>query len=185
LLADPPDLLPLNLNSNSALADALAFVGERKDEDVLTTNVLSFDVRLLDPQAMERQTATTVRMQPGDESYWTTNNNVANSNPVHVDLGFNAFAAFHEVGVAPGVFGGYGRAGHCLMGSPTTSRTFDTWTSFYAANNQDDDGNDDIDDDAEKAPYSNPLGGIQVVIRLYDPETKTVKQATITKSFKQ
>jgi hypothetical protein len=134
---------------------------------------------------VERQTATTVRMQPGDESYWTTDNEAASSNPVYVDLGFNAFSEFHGVDDAAGVFGGYGRAGHCLIGSRTTSRTFDTWTSFYADNNQDDDGEDGIDDDAEQAPYSEPLGGIQVVIRLYDPETKTVKQATITKSFKQ
>jgi hypothetical protein len=67
-------------------------------------------------------------------------------------------------------------------------RTYDTWTTFYATNNQDDDGVGGVTpaaENAERAPYRQPLGGIQVIIRLYDPETKTVRQATISQSFKQ
>lgn len=177
------DLNPLLPNHPN---NVLKLAGTRKDEDVLATNVLSFDVRLLDPQAAERQAPGTVRMQPSDRDYWTTNNNLPTATPVYGDLGFNAFAAFHPGGnTAPGVFSGYGRSGNCLVGTAATSRTYDTWTSFYANNNQDDDNINGPDDAAERAPYSHPLGGIQVVIRLYDPDTKSVRQATVTQSFRQ
>lgn len=164
--------------------NVLELVGTRKDEDVLATNVLAFDVRLLDPQAVERQALGTVRMQPADQLYWTGTNTLT-STPVYGDLGFNAFAAFHGRIEAPGMFAGYGRSGHCLVGTATTSRTYDTWTSFYANNAQDDDTNGSVDDDAERAPYNQPLRGIQVVVRLYDADTKTVRQATITQSLTQ
>lgn len=176
------DLHPLDPNHPN---NVLAFAGQRKDEDALATNVLSFDIRVLDPQAVERQAPFTVRMQPADETYWTPNSAaVATTAPVYVDIGFNAFALFHQVAKAPGAFGGYGRTGHCLEAQAFSNRTFDTWTSFYDANNQDDDRNGQVDDDAEQPPYSEPLGGVQVVVRLYDTETRTVKQATITQSFK-
>ena len=151
---------------------------------MLATNVLAFDVRLLDPEAVERQAGNTVRMQPGDRDYWTTITNLADSNPVYADLGFDAFAAFHGVANAPGAFAGYGRSAHCLRGTAKTSRTYDTWTSFFAANNKHDDSVGGVDDDAERAPYSKQLGGIQVTLRLYDSQTKSVKQATIRQSFK-
>jgi hypothetical protein len=179
------DLNPLLPNHAN---NVLALAGTRKDEDVVATNVLAFDVRVLDPQADERQRTedpVTVRMQPADQFYWTTDNNLPTATPVYGDLGFNAFAAFHGGVPAPGVFSGYGRPGHCLLGTASSSRTYDTWTSFYGTNGQDDDDNGTPDDAAERAPYSQPLGGIQVVIRLYDADTKTVKQATITQSLKQ
>ena len=184
------DLLPLIPNH---LNSVLALASPRQDEDVIVKNVLAFDVRLLDPQAVERQAAATVPMQPGDELYWTTNNSPATSTPVYGDLGFNAFYEYHNrvrgnVTAAPGVFSGYGEAGHRLLGTYMSPRTYDTWTTFYATNNQDDDGVGGVTaaaENTERAPYRAPLGGIQVIIRLYDPETKTVRQATISQSFKQ
>ena len=176
------DLCPLIPNH---VDNVLALDVPRQDEDVLATNVLAFDVRLLDPEAVERQTASTLRMQPGDDDYWTPlASSVVSSNPVYADLGFDAFAAFHGVANAPGAFAGYGRSAHCLRGTAKTSRTYDTWTSFYAANNKNDDSVGGVDDDAERAPYSKQLGGIQVTLRLYDSQTKSVKQATIRQSFK-
>jgi hypothetical protein len=184
------DLLPLIPNHPD---NVLALASPRQDEDVIVKNVLAFDVRLLDPQAVERQAAATVPMQPGDELYWTTNNSPATSTPVYGDLGFNAFYEYHNrvrgnVTAAPGVFSGYGETGHRLLGTYMSPRTYDTWTTFSATNNQDDDGVGGVTpaaENAERAPYRQPLGGIQVIIRLYDPETKTVRQATISQSFKQ
>jgi hypothetical protein len=184
------DILPLIPNHPD---NVLALASPRQDEDVIVKNVLAFDVRLLDPQAVERQAAATVPMQPGDELYWTTNNSPATSTPVYGDLGFNAFYEYHNrvrgnVTAAPGVFSGYGETGHRLLGTYMSPRTYDTWTTFYGTNNQDDDGVGGVTpaaENAERAPYREPLGGIQVIIRLYDPETKTVRQATISQSFKQ
>lgn len=164
-------LLPLDTRNENPHS-VLALDVPRQDEDVLATNVLAFDVRLLDPEAVERQAGNTVRMQPGDRDYWTTITNLADSNPVYADLGFNAFAAFHGRPSVPGDFSGYGRPGHSLSGAAATNRTYDTWTSFYAAIN------------SERAPYSAQLGGIQVTLRLYDSQTRSVKQATIRQSFK-
>ena len=88
---------------------------------------------------------------------------------------------------APGIFSGYGRLDHVLLGSATSSRTYDTWTSFYRTNNENDD-NDVLnlsDDVAERPPYAEQLAGIQITLRLYDVGTRTVKQATITRSFRK
>lgn len=177
------DLYPLIPNHPQ---NVLTLADPRKDEDVLATNVLAFDVRLLDPLAVERQGNATVRMQPGDQGYWARSNNMPTTAPVFADLGFNAFAVFHSGTAAPGAFGWYGRAGHCLSGNNNfLTRTYDTWTSFYAANGKDDDRRNGPDDPAERSPYSEPLGVVQVTIRLYDRETKTVKQATVKQSFQR
>jgi len=179
-----PDISPIPSPSVPATVAALPFSGARQNEDVIATNVLAFDVRLEDPRAQERQViGETVRMQPSDEKYFLTNNNLATTTAVYGDLGFNAFATLQTS--APGDFGGFGRSNHRLAATATSARTYDTWTSFYATNNQDDDGINDADGDAERAPYPDQLPGIKVVIRLYDLDTKTVKQATITQSFRK
>ncbi len=158
--------------------------GPRANEDVIATNVLAFDVRLLDPLAVERQGADTLRMQPGDQLY-ARGADMPTFTSVYGDLGFNSFVAFFSGSSAPGIFSGYGRPGHVLLGSATSSRTYDTWTSFYRTNNTDDDMQNGVDDVAERPPYAEQLAGIQVVLRLYDVGTRTVKQATITRSFRK
>jgi hypothetical protein len=164
--------------------NVLALTDSRANDDVIATNVLAFDVRLLDPLAVERQSPNLLRMQPSDQLYANAAN-VATSTAVYGDLGFNSFVAFHNGNAAPGIFSGYGRAGHILAGSATTSRTYDTWSSFYRTNNQDDDGQNGADDPGERPPYAEQVAGIQVILRLYDADTRTVKQATITSSFRK
>jgi hypothetical protein len=182
---DAGNLADISPIPSPASAASLAFTGARENEDVIATNALAFDVRLEDPRGQERQIiGQTVRMQPSDEKYWLTNNNLVTTTPVYGDLGFNAFSTAQS-GAAPGDFGGFGRAGHRLTGSGTSARVYDTWTSFYATNNQDDDGINGTDDDAERAPYPDQLPGIKIVIRLYDPDTKSVKQATIMQSLRK
>lgn len=184
------DLAVSATNQNLAIfrlpvtAADLRLKGVRTDEDVIATNVLAFDVRLLDPLAVERQGAGTARLQPGDDEY-RSSANVATSSAVYGDLGFNAFVDFPGGTAAPGVFSGFGRPGHVLSGTSTAARTYDTWTSFYRTNGQDDDDRNGIDDDGERPPYAEQLRGIQVVIRLYDVDTRTIKQATITRSFRK
>jgi prepilin-type N-terminal cleavage/methylation domain-containing protein len=163
--------------------------GPRANEDVVATNLLAFDVRVLDPLAVERQRADTLRMQPGDQRYGEPGSvNVSTVTAVYGDLGFNSFVGLFHGGVAaPGIFSGYGRLDHVLLGSATSPRTYDTWTSFYRTNNENDD-NDVLnrrDDVAERPPYAEQLAGIQITLRLYDVGTRTVKQATITRSFRK
>jgi hypothetical protein len=86
--------------------------------------------------------------------------------------------------------------------------TYDTWTLAYERDgiNQDqdfdattmqpliDDGNDGLDnngvggvDDASERettpPYPHPLRGIQVRVRMYEPGTRQMRQATVIGDF--
>jgi hypothetical protein len=180
------DIAPVTIGPANTV---LALAGSRSGEDVVATNVLSFDVQLLDPQAVERQRDDTLRLQPMDRDYFDSSpalTNLATTAPVYGNLGFNALAGGTGAPTAaPGIFGGFGRLGHRLAGTGTTSRTYDSWTSFYRSNNLIDDGTGPADDATEGAPYAEQLPGIQVVVRLYDPDTKTIKQATITQSLKK
>ena len=50
----------------------------------------------------------------------------------------------------------------------------------------DDDSEDGVDDPKEREtspPYPVPLRGLQVKIRVYEPDSQTVRQATVTSSF--
>lgn len=169
----------------------LALAGPRRGEDVIATNVISFDVHVLDPRAVERQANDTLKLQPSDQWYFRSTPpallDLASTSAVYGDLGFNAAAGGPAAPrAAPGDFGGYGQTGHRLAGSGTTSRTYDSWTSFYRNNHQNDDlPNAGIDDALEGPPYPAQLPGVRITIRLYDPDTKTIKQATITQSLKK
>ena len=173
----------LNLAPNSPV---LTLGGSRAGEDILFTNVLAFDVKVIDnkPDVRERQTATTARMQPGDEQFWVSGTaaEIVPSGNVYVDLGFNAGRPAASQPVQWGYFANYGPGVHGLSGSATTARTYDTWTTYYMTNSLDDDGIGGADDD-EGPPYPTPLAGVQITLRLYEPSSKAIRQTTITQSF--
>lgn len=59
-------------------------------------------------------------------------------------------------------------------------------TTDEGANGVDDDGTGGIDDAGEKEappPYSAPLRGIQIRLRVYEPETGAIREATIVQDF--
>jgi hypothetical protein len=178
----------LNLAQNSPVWNVLSLAGTRSGEDILFTNVLSFDVKVIDnkPDVRQRQTTNTARMQPGDLDFWTsgTTSEVVPSGNVYVDLGFNASRPAGFQAVSWGYFGNYGSgtSSHVLSGTVATSRTYDTWTTHYMTNSLSDDGNAVVDDD-EGPPYPTPLAGIQITLRLYEPSSKAIRQTTISQSF--
>ncbi len=83
----------------------------------------------------------------------------------------------------------------------TLPAVYDTWTTFYEADGVDQDGNgivdqgtnglDDnsamgVDDAGEREtspPYPAPLRGIQVRIRIVDPDSRQVRQVSVTSDF--
>ena len=180
-MTDPPFVLA----SVIATRPVLAFSGSRIGEDVLMTNVLSFDVRLLDPTASERRLGVT-RLTPGDKDYWAASLN-SGSSPIYVDLGYNSSNT--TVTPANSDFSGYGMNTHKLQATKTTHRTWDTWSNSYTTNGIDDDLISDvnttisIDNSTELPPYSSQLQGIQITIRCYDPSSKKIRQTTVINSF--
>ena len=79
--------------------------------------------------------------------------------------------------------------------------TYDTWSYHYehdgidqdndglideGANGLDDDGANGVDDIYEREtspPYPSPLRAMQVKLRLYEPDTRQIREATVTRSF--
>ena len=94
-----------------------------------------------------------------------------------------------------------------LPGSAATARVYDTWSTHYenvglpgltlaqypvggfpgrGTNGFDDDGNGIVDDDGEKItspPYPVPLRGIQVKIRVFEPDSRQIRELTIVQDF--
>ena len=127
--------------------------GTRISDDVMLTNVIGFDVKAWDPEQ----------------------NN-------YMNLGH---------GVPPSSPRGLGHYGQLpLQGLGTTARVYDTWSTTYYGliwnNGIDDDSNGIVDDDAEKGnppPYPIPLRGIQVKIRVFEPDSRQIREVTVIQDF--
>ena len=183
--------------SGGALVDPktgilLDFRGPRVGEDVVLTNVIGFDVKVWDPDAQ-------VRMGPDGEAVYPSEPGFASAGPA---LGVGAFV---DLGSGGGRFGGVGHPKSGLgFGSSTTARgirVYDTWSFFYehdgrgqlspfgtdsGTNGFDDNGNGVVDDPDEfdtMPPYPHPLEAIQVVIRVFEPDTKQIRQVTLVHNF--
>jgi type II secretory pathway component PulJ len=143
--------------------DAFATGGARIADDVILTNVIGFDVKAWDPDAGE-----------------------------YVDLGYQNLS--------------YGsnttRLGHLganpnLAGSVNIARVYDTWSTSHFLptwnDGLDNDGNGLVDDELEKGPSGNPLAtappypvplrGIQVRIRVFEPDSKQIREVTVVQEF--
>jgi prepilin-type N-terminal cleavage/methylation domain-containing protein len=174
----------------------------RAGEDVILTNVLSFDVRVFDPAAPVKAAADTAFV-PGDSGYGAPAGAVASG--AYVDLGNNVMTnpALIASDGSPR-FAGFGNSRSRLVGSGTTRRTYDTWSTFYENNGIDDDdggtgtideGSDGLDNDPPDGlvdditeqetfpPYAVPLRGIEVRIRCYEPSSRQVRQVTVRHTF--
>ncbi len=151
LYATPAEVSNLTLDSNPT----------RLGEDVILTNVLAFDVRIFDPdavvQAVPANIAATnvavngtsmLAVQPGDPGY-NSPNAVGGTTGAYVDLAWGA-----SIGDAPGpltvgttfptpgktAFQGYGVKVGNRSGKSLTHPTYDTWSDYYEINGVDDDG---------------------------------------------
>ena len=157
---------------------------ERVWEDVVLTNVVSFDMRAFDPEARAEVSGSTTRY-PGDPGY--TN-------------GTGAFGAYVDLGAGQG--GRLSRAMSPKCQLPASRPTYDTWNRQYEFNGADEDRDNVMDRGTSRAdaigdglvagsaeletgpPYPVPLKGIEVRIRCYDPTGRQVRQATVRQSFR-
>lgn len=185
----------------------------RHGEDVLLTGVIAFDVRVFDPAAPVALGGVDglTPLTPGDAT--AIGGGIANG--CHVDLGngVHGRAASLPEGQAPR-FAGHGHPlSGALVGSATSRRTYDTWSTHYESNGIDEDsaagpdqGTNGLDDDVPtragdvtghpadgvaddrgeletSPPYPFPLRGIEIRIRCYEPDSRQVRQVTVRHCF--
>jgi type II secretory pathway component PulJ len=157
---------PLPLTGIDKATGALSnYVGPRIADDVILTNVIGFDVKAWDPDA-----------NTGAGAY--------------VDMGY--------AGAATDRFAGNGAA--VATGTTYLSGVYDTWSTHYesetvtglggtpgqAMNGFDDNNNGIVDDTSElrtSPPYPYPLRGIQVKIRVFEPDSRQVREVTVVQDF--
>jgi type II secretory pathway component PulJ len=154
--------------------EALRLSGSREGEDEIARNVLSFDVRVLDPSIMIRRSVSgLVDLQPGDAGYWDALPSLERE-PRFVDLGYHRDPT--DPADAASWFGRYGHETdgdepkHPLTPADRSGpRTFDTWHPSQG----------------RVPPYTNSLPAISVTIRLYDRTTRRIRQSTVSFQFTQ
>jgi len=186
-----------------------AFPGARAGEDVVLSNVIGFDVKAWDPLAPVVQDGAGTLLLPGDQNYSTTLTAVAYG--AYVDLGYatgyvdglgNPRSAFCKVNDDPNT-GAPGPRSN-LPPSVTGPRVYDTWSLHYendgvkqvgnvsglvtdaGTNGFDDDGDGVVDGWSEQetqAPYPVPLRGIQIKLRVFEPDSRQIREMTIVHSF--
>ncbi|MCE9629353.1 MAG: hypothetical protein K8S94_01350 [Planctomycetia bacterium] len=141
----PPDGLAFDLANGSS----------RVSEDVVLANVIGFDVRVFDPAGpVGVNPNSTVATVPGDPGFIPSN---VVANGCYVDLGNGMTTGFtYPAGIAPR-FAFFGAAKSQLVGSVTTPRVWDSWSTHYETNGYDEDapygafgidqGSNGLDDD--------------------------------------
>jgi prepilin-type N-terminal cleavage/methylation domain-containing protein len=171
----------------------------RTGDDVLLTNVLAFDVQVWDPLAPVF-VSNGVAVEPRDPG-WV---GLAPTAPpvgfgAYVDLGYGIGVTYTPPSGTPNpVFIGAPQSKSGLAAPPAI---YDTWSLHYendgldqdnflgpdaGTNGLDDDTNGVVDDIGEYdtlPPYSAPLRGIRVTIRVYEPDSQQVREAVVIQDF--
>lgn len=183
---------------------AFTAVSGRLGDDILMTNVLSFDVQVYDPGAPVYFSNGTA-VEPRDQGYRGL---VPGGTPVaagaYADLGYLVGLTYSpppgfpipQFGTFPASLSGIGPTD--TAGNPFA---YDTWSWHYenngvdeggytgpdpATNGLDDDNANGVDDIGERdtlPPYSAQLRGIRITIRVYEPSSQQVRQVTIVQDF--
>ena len=154
-------LFPFEVGLSDLVADGtFAAASSREGEDVIIRNVLAFDVRVFDPE------------QPAVG---------------YVNLGQGSASALTKSMASKSM----------LAGNPT----YCTWSYHYEFNGLDEDGSgtadegtdlldnnsngavDDADEFETAPPYSVPLRGVEIRLRVYEPQGKQVRQVTVRHAF--
>jgi hypothetical protein len=178
---------------NAAVMNSLAQTGGQAGEDIMQSNLLSFDVRAYDP-TVAIKSVSGLAVIPGDPG-WTNASAVAIGMGAFVDLNYSSYT-----GAASSTFSGPPQLKSQLGFAPVMA-TYDTWSLYYERDgaNQNggvltDEGTDGLDNDningvddpgerETSPPYLAPLRGLQVRIRIYEPETRQVRQVSVTADF--
>lgn len=141
--------------------------GIRVSDDIILTNVIGFDVKAWDPTAP----------------------NGMGGLGAYVDLGYLNKPFLSSTSRLSHL----GQPNSQLVGTANYARVYDTWSTTYYGDYWADGldngaigSNGIVDDDAEKTyppPYPIPLRGIQVKIRVFEPDSKQVREVTVEQDF--
>jgi prepilin-type N-terminal cleavage/methylation domain-containing protein len=155
--------------------------GTRVGEDVVLNNVIGFDVKVWDPNAPVVLDSTGAVLMPGDSGYNVGGSYTTISYGAYVDLGYG-------VGIGQPTLSLFSGNGNATTG---LNRVYDTWSLHYeyggtGTDGFDNDGNGVVDDVGEMVappPYAVPLRGIQIKIRVFEPDSKQIREVTIVQDF--
>jgi pilin/secretion family protein with methylation motif len=95
--------------------------GSRRGEDILLTNVVSFDVKILDPTYKETVNNVDVNR-----------NGVIDNGPAFADVGHSASGSFQA---SANVLSTYGPTPNVSGGTPSNNNVFDTWYRWFNFDN--------------------------------------------------
>ena len=152
-------------SANRLIPQATFETTSRSGEDVVLTNVISFDMRVFDPEA-RAQVSGTITRYPGDPGY---------------SPGTGAYGAYVDLGAGQG--GRLARAMEAKSGLSGARPTYDTWSQHYEFTAAGRSGLNVSTEYVTAPPYPVPLRGVEVRIRCYDPTSKQVRQVTVRQSF--
>jgi len=181
--------------------------GPRVAEDVILTNVIGFDVKVWDPGAPVLSIPnSTDQVAPGEPRYLEGLQKVwpVASYGAYVDLGY-APNYTPPAGAPQPRFLHLGDPRSGLNATNVTgaqgARVYDTWSFHYehdgidqdgklgpdqGTNGFDDNGQAGVDDPGEmetSPPYPVPLQAIQVKIRVYEPDSRQIREVTVVQDF--
>lgn len=173
-------------------------------EDVILNNVISFDVKAWDPGAPVMSN-NGIAVVPGDPGYAS-----ATGSPIgygaYVDLGWNTSYSAASGAPVSYFYRNNWDSGTTSPFGPRSelTRVYDTWSTHYESDGVKETGNraglttdagtngfddnsdgvvDDINEAETQAPYPYPLRGIQVKIRVFDPDTRQIREMTVVHDF--
>jgi hypothetical protein len=195
-VAFPFEVIPVG-KPNTPLEEYKAT--SRQGEDVIQDNVVCFDVRLFDPGAPIYLDTAPGSSPIGPADYGYPGPGTFATVGAEVDLGYSVPSGYSTpTGVQDPMF-----AGLPLSRSKLLIPTYDTWSLHYEndgvdtdidAPSQIDEGIDGLDTDGNGAvddaneyethpPYQHQLKGLTIRIRVYEPDTKQVREVLLPVDF--
>jgi hypothetical protein len=154
-----------------AALDGLIFdsASTRFGEDIVLTNVISFDVRVFDPAAPVAESTSgndliTPERSPPAAAFPSGGSGRIQANGAYVDLG-NGVSTAGPSGIAPR-FAGFGSPLSLLNGSVTAACVYDTWSTHYEADGVDQDNAAGVDQGTNGVDDAVParVGGTVVAV---------------------
>ncbi|HTM53282.1 MAG TPA: prepilin-type N-terminal cleavage/methylation domain-containing protein [Pirellulales bacterium] len=196
---------PPNFPTSGNLLVPFSLASGRLGDDVIMTNVLSFDVQVYDPGA-PLYTYNGTLVEPRDQGYRTSiSSGTLTGFGAYADLGYLIGTGYSPGANPSPLFGSSPetRSGFPFARTAANPYAYDTWSWHYendgldqngdgipdaGTNGLDDDpaNNNGVDDIGERdtmPPYPSPLRGIRVTIRVYEPSSQQVRQVTVVQDY--
>ena len=188
-------------------------INNRFSEDLILDNVIGFDVKVWDTGAPVFAVAVGASQQPvlpTDAAYKTMlrDGGTVLGTGAYVDLFYTRGVGTVASGVPTGLFAGPGDPRSQLAVDPSDPAAlaqlpavYCTWSTHYendgidqdgdgvvdeGSDGLDNDGVNGVDDPGEREtapPYSVPLRSIQVKIRVFEPDSRQIREVTVVQDF--